>query len=106
MKRVDERTIATWEAHEQPGAWSLHKEEIMRVSLLSTRESISGNADSNSPRHFSTRSVQTYTGLQQNHESVHSLHYSTTNVYQSQHKNANNPFASALADAFGIEEAY
>jgi len=62
-------------------------------------------ANGNSPRHFTTTYVQTDTGSQQNHERVHELDYSTRTV-QSQHKSACNPFASALADAFGIEEAY
>jgi hypothetical protein len=107
MKRVDERTTIAWDGYEKSGAWSSRQEENIHVSLLVSREkSISGNADDNSPRHYSTSSVQPYTGSQQNHERVRGLTYTTTNVYQSQHKNAYNPFASALADAFGIEEAY
>lgn len=57
-------------------------------------------------RNFTMTYVQTNTSSQQSHEKVDALTYFTSNVYQSQHKNASNPFASALADAFGVEEAY
>jgi hypothetical protein len=92
---------------EKTGARLFCQEEKMHVSLLSTSEkSRSSNADDNLSSHFSTVSVQTDTGLQQNRKRVHGLDHSKIDVYQSQHKSAYNPFASALADAFGIEEAY
>ncbi|MBA2394551.1 MAG: hypothetical protein H0V70_17620 [Ktedonobacteraceae bacterium] len=106
MKRGDKSTTTPWEAHTKPAMWPVIAEDQKHVALLSSRESISSNADDNSPRHFSTRYVQAYKDSQQNHELSHDLRHSTTNFYRSQHKNANNPFASALAEAFGIEEAY
>jgi len=73
------------------------------MKRVDERTMITEGTYNNSPRHYS--SVQTHTDAQQNLERVHGL-TATTNVYQSQHKNAYNPFASALADAFGIEETY
>ncbi len=57
-------------------------------------------------RQPSTTPVQMYASSQQVQTRVHGSDHSTMNVYQSQRKNAYNPFSSALADVFGIEEAY
>lgn len=57
-------------------------------------------------RHVTTTYGQTDPGSQQHHERVHTLEYSTRTVHQSPRKRACNPFASALADVFGIEEAH
>ena len=57
-------------------------------------------------RNFTMTYVQTNPGSQQSYKKADALNYFTSNIYQSQPKNASNPFASALADAFGVEEAY
>lgn len=72
------------------------------------------NGVQNDPARHTAAPAQLYAGTrpsssQQMQTGVHGSDHSSKNMYSSRHDNRNsayNPFSSALADIFGLDEAY